>query len=100
MGWLVAFGAGVLAGASFFAGLWWTVRRGLSSGRPGLWSLGSLPLRAGLVLAVFHLGTNGDWTRLPLCVLGFVVARGMVVRAVRNPERANESETEEVTDGA
>jgi hypothetical protein len=27
-------GAGVLLGALFFGGLWWTVRRGLSSKRP------------------------------------------------------------------
>jgi F1F0 ATPase subunit 2 len=42
---VLAGGAGVLLGAFFFGGLWWTVRRGLSSKRPAFWFLGSLLLR-------------------------------------------------------
>jgi F1F0 ATPase subunit 2 len=37
--------AGVLLGALFFGGLWWTVQKGLSSKRSALWFLGSLLLR-------------------------------------------------------
>jgi F1F0 ATPase subunit 2 len=29
--------AGLLLGAIFFGGLWWTVRKGVSSKRPALW---------------------------------------------------------------
>ena len=46
--------AGVLLGAIFFGGLWWTVRKGVSSTRPALWFLGSLLLRTGIVLAGFY----------------------------------------------
>ena len=37
--------AGVALGAVFFGGLWWTVRKGVSSKHPALWFLGSLLLR-------------------------------------------------------
>ncbi len=45
--------AGVLLGAIFFGGLWWTVRRGVSSGQVALWFLGSMLLRTCIVLAGF-----------------------------------------------
>jgi len=66
---------GVLLGAMFYGGLWWTVRRGVSSKRVALWFFGSLLLRTGLALAGFYVVADGDWQRLLLCLLGFVVAR-------------------------
>ena len=42
---VLALVTGVLLGAIFFGGLWWTVRKGVSSKRPALWFLGSLLLR-------------------------------------------------------
>ena len=39
--------AGLVLGAIFFGGLWWTVRKGLSSQQPALWFLGSMLLRMG-----------------------------------------------------
>ena len=77
--------AGVLLGAIFFGGLWWTVRRGVSSGRVALWFLGSLLLRTGVALAGFYLVAAGHWERLLLCLLGFVVARFAVTRLMRPP---------------
>ena len=47
--------AGVLLGAFFFGGLWWTVRKGLSSNRAALWFLGSLLLRMSVTLTGFYL---------------------------------------------
>jgi F1F0 ATPase subunit 2 len=70
--------AGLLLGASFFGGLWWTVRRGLSAKRPALWFFGSVVLRMSIVLVGFHLVSSGDWRRLLACLLGFVVARFLV----------------------
>lgn len=77
--------AGVLLGAIFFGGLWWTVRRGVSSKRVALWFLGSLLLRMGVALAGFYLVSVGHWERLLLCLLGFVVARLAVTRLTRPP---------------
>jgi len=68
--------AGLVLGASFFGGLWWTVRRGVSSAkRPALWFLGSVVLRTSIVLVGFYLVSSGDWKRLLACLLGFVIAR-------------------------
>jgi len=47
--------AGGALGAIFFGGLWWTVRKGVSSPQPALWFFGSLLLRMSIVLAGFTL---------------------------------------------
>jgi F1F0 ATPase subunit 2 len=69
--------AGALLGAMFFGGLWWTVLRTATSTQPGLWVLSSLLLRLGLTLAGFWLVGAGDWKRLLLCLVGFLLARGV-----------------------
>ena len=72
--------AGMLLGAMFFGGLWWTVRKGLASPRPALWFIGSLLLRTGIALAGFYFVAGSDWKRLLACLLGFIVARLIVIR--------------------
>ena len=72
--------AGALLGAFFFGGLWWTVQKGVASERPALWFLGSLLLRTGLILAGFYFVSQGHWSRLVACLLGFLIARIIVVR--------------------
>ena len=83
----LAFATGVLLGAIFFGGLWWTVRKGLSSNQPALWFLGSLLLRSSLVLAGFYLVARGHWERVVVCLLGFVAARLIVTRLTRAAEK-------------
>ena len=51
---VLALVTGVLLGAIFFGGLWWTVRKGVSSERPALWFLGSLLLRTSITLTGFY----------------------------------------------
>jgi F1F0 ATPase subunit 2 len=84
---VLAGGAGVLLGAFFFGGLWWTVRRGLSSKRPAFWFLGSLLLRTSIILAGFYVVSGGHWDRLLACLLGFVIARLIVKRLTRAAEK-------------
>ena len=74
---------GVLLGAVFFGGLWWTVRRALSSDRVALWFLGSFFLRILIVLAGFYLACGDDWRRWLAAALGFGVARVVVMRITR-----------------
>jgi F1F0 ATPase subunit 2 len=89
--------AGLLLGTIFFGGLWWTVRKGVFSKSPALWFLGSMLLRMSLVLAGFYFVGRGDWVRLVICLLGFVVARFIVMRLTRPPVEQQNSATKEVS---
>ncbi|HEV2692771.1 MAG TPA: ATP synthase subunit I [Verrucomicrobiae bacterium] len=84
---VLALVAGLLLGGFFFGGLWWTVRKGVSSTWPALWFLGSLLLRTGTVLAGFYFIGHGDWRRLAACLLGFISARFLIMRRLRQPEQ-------------
>jgi len=75
--------AGVLLGALFFGGLWWTVLKGLTSPRPALWFLCSMLLRTGITLSGFYFVSDGDWKRLLACLAGFIIARLIVTRLTR-----------------
>ncbi|MDI1250341.1 MAG: ATP synthase subunit I [Lacunisphaera sp.] len=83
---ILAGAAGMVLGMIFFGGLWWTVRRALVSRRPARWFLGSLLLRMGLAVAGFYFVGGGQWQRLLPCLLGFIVARFVVVRLTSKPE--------------
>ena len=79
--------AGMLLGAMFFGGLWWTVQKGVSSKRSVLWFFGSLLLRTSIALAGFYFIARGHWERLLVCLLGFVIARLIVTRLTRAAEK-------------
>jgi len=81
--------AGAFLGVLFFGGLWWTVRKGLTSPRPALWFLVSAILRTGLVLLGFYGVGGGHWQRLIACLLGFVIARYAVARVTREGSHAS-----------
>ncbi|WP_298829848.1 ATP synthase subunit I [uncultured Piscinibacter sp.] len=83
--WLVALLAGGLLGGVFFGGLWWTVQRAAVSAVPARWFLGSLVARTTFVLAGFYAVGGGQAVRLGLCLLGFVLARAIVLRVTRPP---------------
>ena len=85
----MAFGAGLVLGAFFFGGLWWTVRRGVSSKRPATMFLCSQLLRTGIAVTGFYIVSRGNWKRLLLCLIGFVVARVLVTWLTR-PSTANQ----------
>ena len=78
---------GVSLGAIFFGGLWWTVRKGVSSEQPVLWFLGSLLLRTGIALAGFAFFARGHWQRLLACLLGFIAARLIVTHLAQKGEK-------------
>ena len=81
----LAWTAGGMLGAIFFGGLWWTVRKGVSSKQPALWFFVSLFLRMGTVLTGFYFVTGRDWARLLACLLGFVLSRFAVIWLTRLP---------------
>jgi F1F0 ATPase subunit 2 len=81
--------AGVLLGAIFFGGLWWTVRQGVSSTRVVLWFVGSMLLRMSIVLLGFYCILGGSWQGLLAGLLGFTVARLLVTRFTREAAQSN-----------
>lgn len=85
--------AGLLLGALFFGGLWWTVNRGVASPYPALWFVGSLLVRMGVTLAGFYTVSGGRWERLVPCLLGFFAAR-FVVTWMTRPARADHNPSE------
>ena len=75
--------AGGGLGGIFFGGLWYTVRLGLRARQPAVWFLLSMLARMSLVLGGFYLVGHSDWRRLAACLVGFVIARIIVVRQTR-----------------
>jgi F1F0 ATPase subunit 2 len=75
--------AGAALGATFFGGLWWTVRAGLGSRIPAIWFLGSFGLRMAVVVAGFYFASHADWRNSLACLLGFLTARFATMRLTR-----------------
>jgi len=74
---------GMLLGAVFFGGLWWTVRKCLTTPNPALWLLGSALIRMSITLVGFYFVSAGQWQRLFVCLVGFIIARLIVTRLTR-----------------
>jgi F1F0 ATPase subunit 2 len=77
---LFAFIGGLLLGAFFYGGLWWTVQRGLTAQRPAVWFFTSYLLRTGLTAAGLYGLAGGRWQRLLVSLLGCLLARFIVMR--------------------
>ena len=84
---VLALVAGILIGAMFFGGLWWTVQKGVSTRWSALWFFGSLLLRTSIALTGFFFIACGHWERLLVCLVGFVVARLIVIRLTLAAEK-------------
>ena len=94
---LLAGTAGGLLGAVFFGGLWWTVRKGVSSPRPAVWFFASMLLRMGIAVGGFYFVAGGQWERLLACLVGFILARLIVTRLTRLPVERNRPRTQEAS---
>ena len=87
---VLALVTGVLLGAMFFGGLWWTIQKGVSSQRPVFWFFGSLLLRMSIILTSFYFIARGHWERLLVCLLGFIIAR-LIVTWLTRPSEENQT---------
>jgi F1F0 ATPase subunit 2 len=83
---------GLLLGAVFFGGLWWTVRRAVSASQPALWVLGSFVARTTFTLLGFTLVSRHQPARLVVCLAGFVVARFVVTRLTRSTDESERAD--------
>jgi len=72
---IVSFITGLLLGTLFFGGLWLTVKKAVTSKKPALWFVGSFLFRTGITLLGFYYTSLGNWQRLLICMLGFIIAR-------------------------
>ena len=88
--------AGLLLGAMFFGGLWWTVQKGVSAKQPALWFFVSLLLRMSIALAGFYFVSGGHWERLLVSLFGFVIARFMVRRLTVPPVEHHSGPAKEI----
>lgn len=82
-----AAGIGIVLGALFFGGLWWTVRRLPRSGHPALLVGGSLLVRGAVVLGGVWMVMGDSWERAVACLAGFTLVRflGVAPAALREP---------------
>ena len=86
---MLALFVGILLGAIFYGGLWWTVRRIVSSKTPGIWLIGSFFLRSIIAIGGFLVVARGDWRSILACFIGFLAARIGVTRLTRAPPDTN-----------
>jgi F1F0 ATPase subunit 2 len=76
--------SGVLLGAFFFGGLWWTINRSLASAQPAvlILILSSFLLRTTVAVGGFYIALQAGWQSLVACMLGFLVSRVVVTRVI------------------
>jgi F1F0 ATPase subunit 2 len=72
--------AGIILGAFFFAGLWWTIQHAILSSQPALWFLSSMLLRTGIVLLGFYFLLGDNWKSMLAGLTGFVISRHIATR--------------------
>jgi F1F0 ATPase subunit 2 len=76
----VAFLLGGILGFLHFTGLWITVNYLPKTRRPVFFLLLSFMLRMSVILGAFYFIMGEKWQRLFACLLGFILARIILVR--------------------
>jgi F1F0 ATPase subunit 2 len=80
---IAALTAGMILGALFFGGLWWTVRHGLTAANPALWFMLSALVRMAILVSTLYYVTRSGWPSLIACLCGLLIARVAVTRLTR-----------------
>lgn len=83
----LAFTAGIALGVFFSVNLWSSVKRMTRPETPWFVLYGDFMLRLSVVLGGFFLVMDGSWQRMVSVLLGFVLARQVMVRLIgRKPQ--------------
>ncbi len=77
---LLAFTFGFAIGIFYFSCLWITVKQLPTIQQPILLIIGSLIGRLSIAIFGFYLVMDGSWERLLIALLGFVLARSILIR--------------------
>lgn len=93
---LVLLGGAVL-GFLFFGGLWWTLRALPTARHPALIMFASYFARMALVVLGFFLLMGGEWQRLVVAFVGFMIVRFLMIRHIRPSHRPPSREKEEAS---
>ena len=80
----LSFAAGTIAGGLFFVGLWLTVQRLAVTQHPAGLVLFSFIVRVAIILGVLYLVGRDHIDRMLTCLLGFLLARLVVMRVTGN----------------
>lgn len=91
---LFALLSGALLGVFYFGGLWWTVRKLISTQYPSSLFLLSVLFRTSFVVVGFYLILGDNWLRLIVGLLGFMLVRILATRHIRQTEQFNTAERE------
>ena|SRR3990167_3756955 len=79
----LSFASGLLVGAAYFAGLWFTVRRLTGAGLAPVWLFASAIVRLALLIAALFWIVDDSWERLLAALAGIIAARWIAMRSVR-----------------
>ncbi len=94
---VVATLAGMLLGILFFGGLWFTVKKTFTTKIPALWIFGSFMLRIGIALAGFYFIGSGNWKKMLGSLVGFIIARFVVIHFTKSIDQKKMQLKKEVT---
>ncbi len=84
---IIAFIVGITLGTLFFGGLWLTVKKSVTAKTPALWLAGGFFIRMSMVLVGFYYVSRDNWQRLLICLLGFIIARMIVMKLTKRYEQ-------------
>ncbi len=76
----LALAAGVILGAFYYGGLWWTVRQIETAKSPGLLFGASFIIRTLVVIGGFWVVTLGNWLLILVCLAAFIGVRTVLTR--------------------
>ena len=80
---ILALIVGFIIGTIFYYGLWFTIQKGVKSALPALWFLVSFLLRTSIALIGFYYISHDHWQRLPVSLIGFLIARYVITRITK-----------------
>ena len=78
---------GVVLGAFFYGGLWWTIARFMTLAQPAWLILGSFLLRTLVTVAGLYIALQDGWPSLVAALITFLVARIVVTRLIGIPDK-------------